>query len=69
MGKKFEWDKKYVSIGVTALAVIACSILFFYLLTNWRAVLAAVRVVVGILSPFIVGFLISYILYKPMGFF
>ncbi len=69
MGRRFKWDTKYLYWGITAFAVIACSILFFYLISRWRALFEALSLLLQILTPFLIGFLITYILYKPMGFF
>lgn len=37
--KRFGGDKKYLYWGVTAFAVIACSIIFYLLLSRWPGVL------------------------------
>lgn len=62
MRKRFRWDKKYLYWGVTAFAVIACAILF-YMALNYIPVLgSALGSLLKILSPFIWGLVISYLL-------
>lgn len=62
MRKHFRWDKKYLYWGVTAFTVIACAILF-YMALNYIPVLgAAISSLFKILSPFIWGLVISYLL-------
>ena len=36
MRRIFNWDKKYLYWGVTAFCVIACSILFYMALQNYK---------------------------------
>lgn len=61
--KKFRWDKKYLYWGVTAFLVVAASILFYLLVSHVPAVKAALGSVMGILSPFVWGLVIAYLLY------
>lgn len=61
--KKFRWDKKYLYWGVTAFLVIVGSILFFMLVSNLSSLNQAVGRVLSILSPFIWGLVIAYLLY------
>ena len=62
MRRRFHWDKKYLHWGVTAFCVIACAILFFMALNYIGLVGKALRSLVKILSPFIWGLVISYLL-------
>jgi predicted PurR-regulated permease PerM len=52
----------YIAIGLTALAVIAASILIFFLLYKFESVKAAIFRLVTILMPFIAGGVIAYLL-------
>ncbi len=74
MKRIFNWDKKYLYWGVTAFCVIACSVLFYMALTYLPAIGAALGKLARILSPFIWGLVIAYLLaplYNGlyMGFF
>ncbi|MGN1001802.1 MAG: AI-2E family transporter [Oscillospiraceae bacterium] len=61
--KRFRWDKKYLYWGVTAFLVIAGSILFFMLVSHLPAVKSTLKSVLRILSPFVWGLVIAYLLY------
>ena len=74
MRRIFNWDKKYLYWGVTAFCVIACSIFFYMSLAYLPAIGAALKTLGRILSPFIWGLIITYLLaplYKGLyqGFF
>lgn len=60
--KKFRWDKKYLYWGVTAFCVIVASVAFYLLLSNFNVFGSAVGRLTTILSPFIWGLVISYLL-------
>ncbi len=55
-------NKKYIKMGITGVAVIAVSLLGFFLLFRIQDVLGAVRMLTGILMPFVYGAVIAYIL-------
>lgn len=62
----FRWDKKYLYWGVTAFCVIACAIVF-YMALNYISVLgSALSTLMSILSPFLWGLVISYLLLPCM---
>lgn len=62
MRRPFKWDKKYLYWGITAFCVIACAVLF-YMALNYLPVLGrALAALVKILSPFIWGLVITYLL-------
>ena len=62
MRRPFKWDKKYLYWGITAFCVIASAILF-YMALNYIGLLGrAFGALVKILSPFIWGLVISYLL-------
>ena len=74
MRRIFNWDKKYLYWGVTAFCVIACSILFYMALAYLPVIGTGLKALGRILSPFIWGLIITYLLaplYKGLyqGFF
>ena len=74
MRRIFNWDKKYLYWGMTAFCVIACSILFYMALAYLPVIGTALKSLARILSPFIWGLIITYLLaplYKGLyqGFF
>ena len=62
MRRFFNWDKKYLYWGVTAFCVIACSILFYMALAYLPKIATALKALGRILSPFIWGLVITYLL-------
>ena len=65
MRRRFRWDKKYLYWGITAFCVIAAAILFYMVLDKLPSIGQWIGKVVGILSPFIWGLVIAYLL-TPM---
>ncbi len=63
MRRNFKWDKKYLYWGVTAFCVIACAILFFMALNYIGLVGKALKALIRILSPFIWGLVLTYLLH------
>ncbi|MBQ6372312.1 MAG: AI-2E family transporter [Oscillospiraceae bacterium] len=62
MRRRFRWDKKYLHWGVTAFCVIAASILFFMALNYIPVIGEAIAALFRILSPFIWGLFLTYLL-------
>ena len=62
MRRQFKWDKKYLYWGVTAFCVIACSIIFYLTFDRIAVVGKFIKKLVDILSPFIWGLIITYLL-------
>ena len=62
MRRPFRWDKKYLYWGITAFCVVAAAILFYMALNYIGAVGSAISALFKILSPFIWGLVISYLL-------
>ena len=69
MRRHFGWDKKYLHWGVTAFCVIAASVLFYMFLSNFPVVKAGINKFFSILSPFIWGLVLTYLLSPLMRFF
>lgn len=67
--KKFGKDNQYVSWGITAFAVIAGCMLLYLLATHWTTFAGGFSKLLLILSPFIWGFVIAYLLRPMMRFF
>jgi predicted PurR-regulated permease PerM len=67
--KRFGGDKKYLYWGLTAFAVIACSIVFYMLLSRWSGVAKGFSAFIHVIAPFIWGFAITYLLRPAMVFF
>ena len=65
MRRVFRWDKKYLYWGITAFCVIAASILFYTVLDKLPSIGKLIGRLVSILSPFVWGLAISYLL-APM---
>ena len=66
MRHKFRWDKKYLYWGMTAFFVIAAAVLFYMLITRFPDVSGAINKLGRIFSPFIWGFVITYLLTPVM---
>ena len=66
MRKRFRWDKKYLYWGMTAFFVVAAAILFYMALNYISLLEGAIGSLVKILSPFIWGLVISYLLVPMM---
>ena len=62
MRKPFKWDKKYLYWGITAFCVIACAVLFYMALNYLPLLGRGLATLVKILSPFIWGLVITYLL-------
>ena len=66
MKRQFKWDKKYLYWGITAFCVIAAAILFYMALRYLPALGRGLKALVKILSPFIWGLAISYLVLPAM---
>ena len=64
--RRFRWDKKYLHWGVTAFLVIAASIAFYMVVNHLTWLGAVLRKFGTILSPFVWGLVIAYLLYPLM---
>ena len=66
MKKKF-WQMN--SRTVSNLVIILIGILFYILLSNFGAVRQRISMFLDVISPFIAGFAVAYLLNTPVGFF
>jgi predicted PurR-regulated permease PerM len=62
MRRPFRWDKKYLYWGITAFLVIAAAILFYMALNYLPLLGSGLSALLHILSPFIWGMVICYLL-------
>ncbi len=66
---KVEWNNKYTTISVYAIIVICCSLLFFNILDKLPAFTENLSWVMSTLQPFVIGFVIAYLLNFILVFF
>ena len=66
---KLDWNKKYTTIAVYAFLVIIASAACAVLFTRFNLVINIINKVLGILSPFIIGGAIAYLLNFLLRFF
>lgn len=59
---KDQDTKKYIKLGITGVAVIVASLLFFFILFRLQELSTVIKTVLGIVAPFIYGAVIAYIL-------
>lgn len=59
---RFQIDKKYVRIGITAFAVIAASICFYYLIFHGDRFSNQINAFFTVISPVMYGIIIAYLL-------
>lgn len=64
-----EDSKKYLCWGVTAFLVVAACIVFFMLFQHWKGIKEFLSAVLTILSPFVWGLAIAYILRPVLKFY
>lgn len=59
---KFNTNKKYTSIAIYAFLVIAGAIAFYYMINDFNRVMSFLGGFMGLLSPFIYGAVLAYVL-------
>ena len=55
-------NKKYIKLGITGVAIVVIGLLCFFLLFRFESLSAGLHMVLGILTPFVYGAVIAYIL-------
>lgn len=65
---KIKYDEKYFLIGAYSLATICLGILFFFLVQNFFNILGGISSIISFFKPFIIGFVIAFLLKKPFNF-
>ena len=68
MKRKLE-ENKYFQIGFTAFLVIACAIIFYFLIYKIGMLYGYLKTFVGFFTPFIIGFIFAYLLNPIVNFF
>ena len=58
----FEWNSKYFTISVYSIFVILAGCIIFRLILNLAATLEVIRHFLGVMSPFLIGLLIAYMM-------
>lgn len=66
---KINWNNKYTTISVYAFLVVCCSILFFSAVSEMDAWITKINEYIGILQPFMIGFVIAYLLNFLLKFY
>ncbi|MBQ8217885.1 MAG: AI-2E family transporter [Oscillospiraceae bacterium] len=69
MKRVFKWDKKYLYWGITGFSVVACAILFYMALNYIGLLTDGIGTIIKILSPFVWGLVISWIIFPMMRSF
>lgn len=59
---KYQIEKKHISIGIVTFAVVAASIVFFFILYRMHGFMDVVSKFVSILMPFVYGLVMAYLL-------
>ncbi len=59
---KINWNEKYTTISVYTFMVICCSIIFYSLINSLDKVTGNLGILLSTLQPFIIGFVIAYLL-------
>lgn len=67
MKRGFNWDKKYLYWGITAFCVTACAILFYMALNHISILGNGIKTLLNILSPFLWGLVITYLMLPCMS--
>ena len=67
--RRFRWDKKYLHWGVTAFLTIAAAIVFYMIVNNLTWLGGALQHFGRIISPFVWGLVIAYLLYPLMNIY
>ncbi|MGL4913955.1 MAG: AI-2E family transporter [Romboutsia sp.] len=67
--RKVDWNKKYTTIAIYAFIVICASITFFSIMDKMNEFTSTLGWMVSTLQPFIIGFVIAYLLNFILVFF
>ena len=59
---KFEKNKKYYTISMYVLITFIVAIIAFKLIWNWGSTLRTVHKILDVLSPFLIGIFIAYLM-------
>ena len=59
---KYQIEKKHISMGIVTFAVLAASIVLFFILYRMHGFMDVISRVIGILMPFVYGLVVAYLL-------
>jgi len=62
--KKFQWDITYLQWGITALGVITCAVVVYFVFDRWSSTAQTFYKIADAFSPVIYGLLFAYLLGK-----
>ncbi|MBC8570597.1 AI-2E family transporter [Zongyangia hominis] len=66
---KFHWDRRYTSRTISNILVLAAGVAIFLIFWNMGSIFSGLRRILSLLTPFLFGFAIAYLLNTPMNFF
>lgn len=66
---KMKFNKKYISIGIIAFAVVCCCIAFFFLCFEFGSIASGIGSLISILTPILWGLVIAYLFSPLVNFF
>jgi len=66
---KVDWNKRYTTIAIYSFIVICCSIVFYNIMDKMSAFTDKISWIMATLQPFIIGFVIAYLLNFILVFF
>ena len=66
---RVKWNENYTTISIYSFIVICCSILFYMVVSKLNIFTGKIGEIIGILQPFIMGYVIAYILNFIMKFY
>ena len=69
MKNKINTENKYVAYGITTFLVLASVIIFFFCIYRWHYIVKFLKMLLGILMPFIYGLVIAYLVNPMVTFF
>ena len=62
MKHKFTKNNKYYTISIYVIATVLIATIGIKVITNWQGTISLFENVIGVLTPFLVGFFIAYII-------
>lgn len=66
---KIKWDENTTTKTLSNLAVVTGGLIIYFIFQNLSGIKAGINHVFGLLTPFVYGFVIAYLLCSPMNFF
>ncbi len=66
---KFKWTEETTAKVISNSAILIIAIAFYFIALNVGSIFSAIGRIFKILTPFIIGFVIAYLLARPVSFF